>query len=107
MDQHDKNLKNLANLLKTHRPEPTPLQLDEVKRRVMGPDANKKSSPAWAGWRARFALASIFVLAFAVNAFGVPKAATTLISTATKGTQTGNSSMVEYCPKDNPNHQQC
>ena len=106
-DYHDPNLKNIGALLRANRPEPTEAELDGIKQRVLSGHAARTRHSAWTGWRARFALASIFVLAFAVNAFGVPKAATTLISTATNGTQTGNSSMVEYCPKDNPSQQQC
>ncbi|HKP20195.1 MAG TPA: hypothetical protein VJT68_01665 [Thermoleophilaceae bacterium] len=107
MDSPDPNLKNIAALLRAHRPEPTEAELDEIKRRVLDRQSRRGRSRAWASWRARLVLASVFVLAFSVNAFGVPKAATTVISTVTNGTKTGNSSMVEYCPKDNPNNQQC
>jgi hypothetical protein len=106
MDSHDRNVKNLAALLRAHRPEPTALELDDVKRRVIDRHAKKTVSSAWTSWRARLTLASIFVLAFAVNAFGVPGAGSVL-RTATQGGNSGNSGTIQYCPKDNPNHAQC
>lgn len=36
MDRNKSHLRDLAALLREHRPEPTALQLDEVKRRVIG-----------------------------------------------------------------------
>ena len=106
MDHHERELKDLAAELRANRPDLTPLELDEVKRRVIARHDQRKVSPAWTSWRARFALASIFVLAFAVNAFGVPST-DTLIDTLAAGTTTGNSSTDEYCPKDQPNHPAC
>ena len=106
MDQYERDLKDLAAQLRAHRPELSPLELDEVKRRVIARQAQRKVSSPWTSWRARFALASIFVLAFAVNAFGVPGAGSVL-TTATQGTNGGNSGTEEYCPKDNPNSGQC
>jgi hypothetical protein len=105
MDKDEKHLKELASLLRAHRPEPTPLEYDEIKRRVIDRHGRKASS-AWTSWRARLALASIFVLAFAVNAFGVA-GGNSVLRTALNGTSNGNSGTAEYCPKDNPNHQQC
>lgn len=104
MDEHDKNLKRIADLLRAHRPAPTPLQLDEVKRRAMGRGAARK--PGLASWRARLVLAAVFVLAFAVSAFAVPSVKS-VVKTATGGTTFGNSSVVEYCAQDNGKHQQC
>ena len=105
MDKDEKHLKELASLLREHRPAPTPLELDEVKRRVIGRHGRKASS-AWTSWRARVALSSIFVLAFAVNAFGVP-GTNAVFQRVTGGTTNGNSATVEYCPRDNPSHPQC
>ena len=105
MEKDEKHLKELGSLLRANRPEPTPLELDELKRRVIDRHGRKASS-AWTSWRARLALASIFVLAFAVNAFGV-SGGHSVLSSALNGTNNGNSGTDEYCPKDNPNHQQC
>jgi hypothetical protein len=108
MDSHEKDLKKLAALLRANRPEATSEQLDEVERRVLARTAkDRRPSPAWTSWRARFALASIFVLAFAVNAFGVPRSVGTVIQTVAQGTNNGNSSTEEYCPKDKPDHPAC
>jgi hypothetical protein len=46
------------------------------------------------------------VLAFAVNAFGVP-GGNGVLRGVTQGTTNGNSGTVEYCPRDNPSHPQC
>ena len=106
MEHDERDLKDVAALLRSHKPELTELELDGVKRRVVGGRAGKTGSGAWAGWRARLALASIFVLAFAVNAFGVP-GGNSVLKRVTQGTSNGNSGTLEYCPKDNPNHPQC
>ena len=106
MSNDEKNLKDIAGLLREHKPELSALELDELKQRVIDRRAKQTRSGAWTGWRARLALASIFVLAFAVNAFGVPST-DTLIDTLAGGTTNGNSSTVEYCPNDNPNSGQC
>ena len=100
------NLRELAALLRSHKPTPTGRQLDDVKRRVMERQARPKASHRWTSWRARGVLASIFVLAFAVNAFGVP-GKNAVVTTTTQGGNGTNSGSVQYCPKDNPNHPQC
>jgi hypothetical protein len=106
MDRDSRTLKELAALLRSHRPEPTPLQLDEMKRRALGRRAREATASRWTSWRARGALASIFVLAFAVNAFGVP-GTNGVLKRVTQGTTSGNSATIEYCPNDNPNSGQC
>lgn len=100
------NLKDLAALLRAHKPELSELELDQVKQRVIDRRAKKTRSGAWTGWRARIALSSIFVLAFAVNAFGVP-GTNAVFQRVTGGTTNGNSGTDEYCPKDQPDHPAC
>ena len=106
MDRDERTLKELASLLRAHKPELTPLEHDEVKRRVIDGRAGKTRSGALMSWRARLALSSIFVLAFAVNAFGVP-GGSAVIKRVTQGTTNGNSGTLEYCPKDKPDHPAC
>lgn len=106
MDSHNRNLKDLAALLREHRPQPTPLQLEEVKRRVIHRHERPSASSRWTSWRYRLVLASFFVLAFAVNAFGVP-GKSYFISSATQGGTGNNPANIQYCPKDNPNHPAC
>jgi hypothetical protein len=106
MDRDEKTLKELAALLRSHKPELTALEHDEVKRRIVDRRAGKTRSGAFTSWRARLALASIFVLAFAVNAFGVP-GTNAVFEQVTQGTSTGNSGTIEYCPKDKPDHPAC
>jgi hypothetical protein len=106
MDPHSDNLKALAALLRAHKPKPTSLQLDEVKRRVLERHTKPKASSRWTSWRSRLVLASIFVMAFTVNAFGVPGKGA-VVNTAVQGGNGGNSGSIQYCPKDNPNHPQC
>lgn len=106
MSQDERKLKDLAALLRAHKPELTALEQDEVKRRIIDRQSRQTASFPWASWRARLTLASIFVLAFAVNAFGVPGAGSVL-TTATQGTNNGNSGTAEYCPKDKPDHPAC
>jgi hypothetical protein len=46
MDRNERALRDLAALLREHKPEPTALQLDEVKRRLI--DRREKQTPATA-----------------------------------------------------------
>jgi len=106
MDSRNKNLKDVAALLREHKPTASPIQLDEVKRRAVDRHSRPKASLPWTSWRARLALGSLFALAFAASAFGVP-GKKAVITTVTQGGSSGNSSTVQYCPKDKPDHPQC
>jgi hypothetical protein len=100
-----KDLKELAALLREQRPHPSHLQLDETKRRVMARRARHAVHGRRSSWTARLVLASVFSLAFVVNAFGVPgKSASDklsrVVSSATQSGNTVGAASIQYCPKD-------
>jgi hypothetical protein len=105
------DLQALAALLRKHRPQPTPLQLDQVKRRVVARHERTAAAGRWTGWRTRLLLASAFALAFVVNAFGVPggSPSTNLSKVVSSATQVGggDAAVDQYLPEDNTTNPPC
>jgi hypothetical protein len=61
-------LREIADALRRARPTMSPLQSDEIKRRVLNSRRGRRSP---VGWRGRLALTSVLVLSLSATAFGV------------------------------------
>jgi hypothetical protein len=61
-------LRSIADALRQEKPTLSAMRKDEIKLRVL---SSQRVRRAPGGWRARLVLASLLVMAFATNAFGV------------------------------------
>jgi len=89
MDRNERALRDLAALLREHRPEPTALQLDEIKRRVIGRD--DKRTPAAAMPRSIRSMRRLATVMAAFLAIGGGSALAVKTAGGSKSTKTSAS----------------